>query len=34
VDVARSIEEQPYDEAPFPETAETRTWVIMLRFGM
>jgi hypothetical protein len=34
VDVARSVEEQPYQAAPFPSTAETRTWAIMLRFGM
>lgn len=34
VDVARSVEEQPYEATPFPETAETRTWSIMLRFGV
>lgn len=34
VDVARSIPEQPYDLAPFPSTGETRTWSIMLVFGV
>lgn len=33
-DVARSIAEQPYDRAPFPSEARTRTWSIMLRFGV
>jgi hypothetical protein len=34
VDVARSVDEQPYDEAPFPATAQTRTWSVRLRFGL
>lgn len=34
VDVAESIDEQPYDQAPFPSSAETRTWSIMLRLGL
>lgn len=34
VDVARSVEEQPYEQAPFPSSAETRTWSIMLRLGV
>lgn len=34
VDVARSVDEQPYAQAPFPSSAETRTWAIMLRFGI
>ena len=34
VDVARSIDRQPYEQAPFPTTAETRTWSIMLRLGV
>lgn len=34
VDVARSVTEQPYDLAPFPSTGETRTWSIMLEFGV
>lgn len=34
VDVAQSVEEQPYEQAPFPSSAETRTWSIMLRLGM
>lgn len=34
VDVAQSIDDQPYERAPFPPTAETRTWSIMLQFGV
>lgn len=34
VNVARSVTEQPYDSAPFPSTAQTRTWSIMLQFGV
>lgn len=34
VDVAQSVEEQPYEQAPFPSSAETRTWSIMVRFGI
>ncbi len=34
VDVARPVEEQPYEQAPFPETAKTRTLSIMLRLGI
>lgn len=34
VDVARSVADQPYDSAPFPATAQTRTWSIMLQFGL
>jgi hypothetical protein len=34
VDVAESIDEQPYDQAPFPASAETRTWSLMLRLGI
>lgn len=34
VDVARSIAEQPYEQAPFPSTGKTRTWSIMLQFGV
>lgn len=34
VDVARSIDEQPYGQAPFPSSAETRTWAVTLRFGV
>ncbi len=34
VDVARSVDEQPYAQAPFPSSAETRTWAIMVRLGL
>ncbi|MFB6247174.1 MAG: porin family protein [Salinibacter sp.] len=34
VDVARSVDEQPYAQAPFPSSAQTRTWAIMLRLGI
>lgn len=34
VDVARSVPEQPYESVPFPSTAQTRTWSIMLKFGV
>lgn len=34
VDVARSIDDQPFEEAPFPSRAETRTVSIMLRLGL
>jgi hypothetical protein len=34
VDVARSVPEQPYAPASFPSTGKTRTWAIMLRFGI
>lgn len=34
IDVAQSINEQPYERAPFPSTATTRTWSIMLQLGM
>jgi hypothetical protein len=34
VDVAQSVDEQPYQQAPFPVSAETRTWAIMLRLGI
>ena len=34
VDVARPVDEQPYEQAPFPVSAETRTWAIMLRLGI
>lgn len=34
VNVARSIDDQPFDQAPFPNPAETRTWSIMLRLGL
>jgi len=34
VDVARSIDDQPFEEAPFPSRAETRTVSIRLRLGL
>jgi hypothetical protein len=34
VDVARSVDQQPYDQAPFPASAETRTWAVTMRFGV
>ena len=33
-DVARNIEEQPFPDAPFPDAAKTRTWSLLLRFGL
>jgi len=34
VDVAESVDEQPYGQASFPASAETRTWSIMVRLGI
>lgn len=34
VNVAQSVDEQPFDDAVFPSTARTRTWSVMLRFGV
>ena len=33
-DVGRSIEEHPFPDAPFPRAAQTRTWSLLLRFGL
>lgn len=33
VDVARDVGEQPFPEAPFPDSGESRTWSLLLRFG-
>lgn len=32
--VARAADDQPRADAPFPTTAETRTWSIRVRFGL
>jgi len=34
VDVAEPIDEQPYEQASFPASAETRAWSIMVRLGI
>lgn len=34
LDVARAVDDQPYENAPFPMTAHTRTWSVRVRFGL
>lgn len=34
LNVARSIDRQPFQQAPFPSEAQTRTWSLMLRLGL
>ena len=34
VDVAQNLNEQAFDLAPFPRTAETKTWLFLVRFGL
>lgn len=34
VDVAQNLEEQAFELAPFPRTAETETWGFLVRFGL
>lgn len=34
MDVARSVDKQPFPQTPFPSSAKTRTLSILLRFGM
>ena len=32
--ISREVEEQPYPNVPFPPEAQTRTWALLLRFGV
>lgn len=34
VDVARTVEDQPFSSAPFPTEGQTRTWSLLLRLGL
>lgn len=33
VDVAKEVDPQPFESAPFPASGETRAWSLQLRFG-
>lgn len=33
VDVAKDVDSQPFESAPFPASGETRAWSLQLRFG-